>query len=196
MAQRFRRGRRGIGAKLDAQERELLRQLFDDVAAMLDDGATAVADPLEELVGISADAVVPDDPALARLLPQASRDDDEAASEFRRYTERGLRRRKRGALATASETLERPGPLLLADPEALAWMTALNDVRLVLAERIGVRTEEDAARLLDPDDLEPDDPRGWLVSVYDFLTWLQETLVAAVAGADLSEPEDPAAGPW
>lgn len=196
MAQRFRRGRRGIAAKLDEQERELLRQLFDDVAEMLDDGAAASTDPLEELVGITEDAAVPDDPALARLLPQGSREDDEVSAEFRRYTERGLRRRKRGALGTAASTLARPGALVLTDPEAIAWLTALNDVRLVLAERIGVRTEEDAERLLDADDLDAGDPRGWLVSVYDFLTWLQETLVAAVAGADLSEPEDPSAGPW
>ena len=36
-------------------------------------------------------APTPDDPALARLLPDAYADDEEAAAEFRRFTERDLR---------------------------------------------------------------------------------------------------------
>ncbi len=34
---------------------------------------------------------IPEDPVLARLLPDAYRDDPEAAGEFRRYTEPALR---------------------------------------------------------------------------------------------------------
>ena len=39
----------------------------------------------------------PDDPVLARLFPDAYEDDGEAAGEFRRYTEMGLRDGKREA---------------------------------------------------------------------------------------------------
>ena len=60
-------------------------------------------------------------------------------------------------------------------------MVALTDVRLVLAERLGVRDDDDATLLHHSvDALPPDDPRGWLGAVYELLTWLQETLVEAM----------------
>ena len=60
-------------------------------------------------------------------------------------------------------------------------LTALTDVRLVLGERMGLRTDEDvdvleaAAATLDPDD-----PLAYALAIYDFLTWLQETLASAM----------------
>lgn len=196
MAHRFQRTREGITARFDAGERDVLRSLFTDVAGLLGGvrPAHAVsADPLEAMVGITEGATLPEDPALARLLPDASRDDDEAAAEFRRLTERGLRERKQQALATAAATLDRagrpgragrPAALVLDDAEAGAWLTALNDVRLVVAERMGLRTEEDAARVAAAAaGLPEEDPAVWLASVYDFLTWLLETLVHALDAA-------------
>jgi hypothetical protein len=193
MARRFRRTRHGIGAHLDEVERDLLGRLFDDVGDMLDDGHVTDIDPLAALVGIAEDARTPEDPALRRLLPDASRDDAEEAREFRRLTERGLRERKQGALATASASLRRAGPLCLDDEEARAWVTALTDVRLVLAERLGIRTDEDAQHLLDDlADDDPGDPRAWLAAVYDFLTWMQETLVTVLLEAVPEEGRRPA----
>ena len=63
------------------------------------------------------------------------------------------------------------------EDEAQAFAVALTDVRLVVGERLALRTDEDADRLeraLARDEL--DEQTGWLVAVYDFLTWLQETL--------------------
>ncbi|CAA9426651.1 MAG: hypothetical protein AVDCRST_MAG35-2325, partial [uncultured Quadrisphaera sp.] len=52
------------------------------------------------------------------------------------------------------------------------------------AERLGVRTDEDAERVALRAALLPaDDPLAWLASVYDFLTWLQESLVQALTSA-------------
>jgi len=182
MARRFERTRRGVTARLDEDERELVDELLAEVSALLDDGLAPESDPLEALVGITEGASTPEDPALARLLPDAARDDPEAAAEFRRFTERGLRQRKRDALATARATLARPGPLVLDAGEAQAWLVALNDLRLVLAERLGLRTDDDAERLLaEADAMAADDPRAWMSAVYDFLTWLQETLVTALS---------------
>jgi hypothetical protein len=181
MARRFRRTRHGIGANLDDVERDLLARLLDDVDELLDDGTPAAQDPLAAMVGIAEHARTPEDPAVARLLPDASPDDPEQAMEFRRFTELGLRARKRRALRTARATLDRRGALVLTDDEAQAWLTALTDVRLVLAERLGLRTDEDAEQLhAELDDADEDDPRAWLAAVYDFLTWLQETLVAVL----------------
>jgi hypothetical protein len=148
---------------------------------MLADDAAPDADPLAAMVGISENARVPDDPAVRRLLPDASRDDPEAAREFRRFTERGLRARKQEALATARATLDAGPSLLLTDEQARSWVTALTDVRLVLAERLGLRTDEDADQLhVTLAGADDDDPVAWLAAVYDFLTWLQETLVAVL----------------
>jgi hypothetical protein len=118
------------------------------VYELLDDGVQVDPDPLAAMIGIGTSVDLPDDPALARLLPDAHADDPAASSEFRRYTEQGLRERKRQCLETARLTLGRSGSLTLDDAEAQAWLVALTDVRLVLAERMGLRTEADHEVLL------------------------------------------------
>ena len=55
-------------------------------------------------------------------------------------------------------------------------LQALTDIRLVLGTRLDV-TEDPAemwARMT------PDDPRGALLAVYDWLGWLQESIVRAL----------------
>lgn len=182
MATAFKRTRHGLVATLDESERDLLTRLFLDVAELLEDGLPDDADPLASMVGIAVDAQVPADPALARLLPVASTEDDELAGEFRRFTEIGLRQRKSQNLRTAAASLATDDTVNLDDEDAGAWLTALTDVRLVLAERLEIRTDEDAEAVYAlVDEAEDDDPRGWLAAVYDFLTWLQETLVQALS---------------
>ena len=65
-------------------------------------------------------------------------------------------------------------------------IVALTDTRLVLGERLGLRTDEDALTL---DDrvaaLDPDDPIVYAASFYDFLTWMQESLTSAMLGRGL-----------
>ena len=61
---------------------------------------------------------------------------------------------------------------------------ALTDVRLVMGERLGLRTDDDATRLEQVvESLDRDDPVIFALSVYDFLTWLQESLTQALTGA-------------
>ncbi len=116
-----------------------------------------------------------------RLLPTANRQDDEVAAEFRRLTETGLRQRKASTLAAAADLMRGDDKLRLDEAQARAVLTALTDVRLVLGERMGLRTDDDV-HLLEAaaEDLDPDDPLGYALSVYDFLTWLQETLASAM----------------
>jgi hypothetical protein len=124
----------------------------------------------------------PGDPAVARLLPAGHRDDDELAAGFRRMTEDGLRARKRAGLELASAALGRPEPVLLDGDEAAALLKGMTDVRLVLAERLGLRSDEDAERmhavLLSTSDF--DDPRVAAAALYDALTWWQESLVTTL----------------
>ncbi len=123
------------------------------------------------------------DPALQRLLPQAHRDDEEAAAEFRRLTEDGLRRRKAENLTRSIAALRGRGTVELDAGGALAFLVALTDVRLVLGERLGLREDADVERLdVALASLADDDPTIYAAAVYDFLTWLQESLATAMLG--------------
>ena len=138
---------------------------------------TVDADDLAAMVGLTDNAELPDDPVLARLLPDAYRDDPEASGEFRRYTEQGLRSGKAAAARTVLATLPASGGRIrLTEPEAQAWLRALNDVRLALGTRLGVTDDFDDQ----VSDMAPEDPRAAYVGVYQWLAFLQETLVQAL----------------
>lgn len=122
-----------------------------------------------------------EDPAVRRLFPIANRTDPQAAEEFARLTEVGLRRRKRDNLLQAAALLEQGDHLELLPAQAQVLLVALTDVRVVLGERMALRTDDDAAALeLVARDLDEDDPRLHYILVYDFLTWLQESLALAL----------------
>jgi len=139
-----------------------LDQPRDDRPAGPDDGPLG-ADDLAAMIGLSDNAELPSDPILARLLPDAYRDDPEASGEFRRYTEQGLRSGKVAAARTVLATLPpKGGRVRLSGPEAQAWLRALNDVRLALGVHLEVTDDfEDQVT-----DMSPDDPRAATVGVY------------------------------
>jgi hypothetical protein len=183
----FRSTRAGIQVHLDDQEREILVHLLGQLDELLDDGGPAGgADPLEALVGMrssdSAPPSTPEDPAVARLLPEGNRDDPEASAEYRRLTEYGLRSRKREGARAAAAALNRPAPVVLTQPEALSLLKAFTDVRLVLGERLELKTDEDAEALHERL-WAGEEAESWLAtaSIYEVLTSWQEHLVTAVA---------------
>jgi hypothetical protein len=137
-------------------------------------------DPLDDLARLLAQtgpATPPDDPVLARLLPDAYADDAEAAGDFRRFTEQELRNGKAAAARTVLATLpEDGGRVRLSEEEAQVWLRALNDVRLALGVRLSITEDFDARAA----DLDPADPRSAYMWIYDWLTFLQETLVRAL----------------
>ena len=186
MAKPFRSTRRGITGSLEPGEARLLRALLDDVISMLEPDTAPSEDPLAALVGMSgadADAAAPDDSAVRRLLPDAVRGDDDEALAFRRLTERSLREQKIGALRSTA-LLTESSPMTLNEEQARSFAQALNDVRLVLADRLAIETEEDAERLHDiADSKDVDDVESYLALVYNFVTWLQESLVQAMLTA-------------
>ena len=153
---------------------------FAAIVAGLGMGVTVAAEDQADLVASGAGR----DPALDRLLPTANLQDDEAAAEFRRLTETGLRQRKAAGLALAARLPRVEDKVVLDEASARAFLTALTDVRLVLGERMGLRTDEDLEALeAAAGELDPDDPLGYALAVYDFLTWLQETLASAMLTA-------------
>ncbi|MFJ6002620.1 DUF2017 domain-containing protein [Arthrobacter sp. NPDC092385] len=186
MAKAFKSTRRGITGALEPGEARLLGALLDDVISMLEPETAPSDDPLAALVGMAgadAEAAPPDDSAVRRLLPDAVRGDDDEALAFRRLTERSLREQKIGALRGTALLIE-SSPMTLNDEQARLFAQALNDVRLVLADRLSIETEEDAERLHDiADSKDVDDVESYLALVYNFITWLQESLVQAMLKA-------------
>lgn len=205
MARAFRRKGERFVAKFDEMERGVVAGLMEqtrEIVAPPDVGdRSETGDAFEDLVaglGVSVagedQEIVPEqdpfdrDPALERLLPTAHRADEQVAAEFRRLTEHGLRDRKATNLATAIAALrDASGDRLeLTREQAEAVLVALTDTRLVLGERLGLRTDEDALTLDERiSALNPDDPAVYAASFYDFLTWMQESLTAAMLGRGL-----------
>lgn len=153
-----------------------------DLATDTEDGAGGAEVP-DRAFGLDHDR----DPALDRLFPTGNREDEQEAAEFRRFTEQGLRQRKHDGLATTVRTLEsvEEDRWVLTRGQAPQVLVALTDVRLVMGERLGLRTDEDATRLEELiETLDADDPAVFALGVYDFLTWLQESLTRALTGED------------
>jgi hypothetical protein len=172
-------------------EADLLRSLASQLVELLRNEAAVPrehADPLEAMLSFDGPTTEPEDPVLARLFPSAYAEDDEAASEFRRFTEGALRDGKAEGAAFIIDSLEEAGlpPELgeerlvidveLDEPGALTWLKSFTDLRLALATRLEVvEGDEDYWAAL-PDD----DPRAQAHDIYEWIGALQETMVNAL----------------
>ena len=188
----FRATSGGATARFGAAQATIIRDLVGQIAELINEDAPGGAagepgwpddgpagpDDLAAMIGLTDNTKLPDDPILARLLPDAYRDDPDASGEFRRYTEQGLRSGKVAAARTVLATLPAGGGRVrLSGPEAQAWLRALNDVRLALGVRLEVTDDFDDR----VEEIGPDDPRAAYVDVYHWLAFLQETLVRALS---------------
>lgn len=121
----------------------------------------------------------PRDPALARLLP-AGMEAGAGAEEFRAATEDSLRAAKTEDLQRAVAALQKDHVLLSQD-EAVGFSRALNDVRLVLATRLDIQDEQGAARVAQIEDFsQAEDVESTMALLYNFSSWLLETLMMAL----------------
>lgn len=183
----IRRTSAGPRIKLDDDEMRLLTRLVDDIDELLASTAQDVRspDPLVELTGLDVDesdvVETPADPALRRLLPDAYRDDDEAAADFRRYTENTLRGAKRADATVVRQGLASIavlGERVLDDEQADAWLRFLTDARLVIAIRLGIESADDVEAF---EHLPATDPRLMVYGIYEWLLMLLGELLAAVS---------------
>jgi hypothetical protein len=160
-----RRGRRLL--RLDVAEAVLLGQLLDELtetlAAVGDEGARDAARP--------AGAV------LDRLYPDAYRDDEHAAEEFRSLTESTLHTERLDRIAASRADIADPVggvDVDIADPDAARrWLQVLNDLRLTHGTRLGITEDDDT-------NIDPRDPGQGPRLVYYWLTAVQDAVVRAV----------------
>ena len=109
----FTRHRRSglVIANFTGFEADLLRSLASQLVELLrnEEAVPHGQDPFEALMDFSGPTAAPEDPVLARLFPTAYADDEEAASEFRRFTEATLRDGKAAAACVIIDGLEEAG---------------------------------------------------------------------------------------
>ena len=132
------------------------------------------------------------DPVVGLLLPEAS-EDPVTAMEVSSLTRARLRSGKVDRLARMAAELRAPsGPeatVLVPIGQEAEWLGAINDIRLVLAQRLGIESAQDAGRVRDVAFQEASESETaheqWYrgtVLVYDMVTWWQESLVSALFG--------------
>ncbi|WP_018024395.1 DUF2017 domain-containing protein [Corynebacterium ulceribovis] len=178
-----RRGLFGGQVKISTQfepiEREVLGNLAATVADRLMERAqSGPRDELEELTGMrTGNSERPSDPALARLLPDFEKPEDEITDGdnalMRSLHEADITTAK---LQNLREVVEMLGPdgtvnVVLNEGEANAWLVALNDIRLYIhtlleAQEPGARPQLQEATQ----------------QTYLWLNFCQESLLEALIG--------------
>lgn len=132
------------------------------------------------------------DPVIGVLLPEAS-EDPVTAMEVSSLTRGRLRSSKVDRLVRLVAELRAPsgpaGTVLVALGQEADWLGAINDIRLVLAQRLGIESEQDSERVhglafREAPESESAHERWYrgTALVYDMVTWWQESLVSVLFG--------------
>ena len=188
-----RRRRGGLAATFEPGEAQVIASLTSQVVELLRDRngeSQSDPDPLAGELGLAGGpSLPPDDPVLQRLLPDAYRDHADESAEFRRFTERSLTSAKVANAEAVLASLKDAG-LDEIDPEGedtleveldadavQSWLRTLTDIRLSLAVRLGIDEEEDAMLLARSED----EAVVAMTELYDWLGYVQETLVTALS---------------
>lgn len=132
---------------------------------------------IADMLGILRDALEnaedDGDPAIRRLYPPATMDDDLAAAVYDVIHRGELVEGRRRAIEAVALTLA-GGPL--TGEQAQAWLTTINDARIMIGVRINV-TEDSTTADFDDDD-------SGLFIVYKFLSKILDELVGALMGEE------------
>lgn len=132
---------------------------------------TSLTEQLLEVLG----GDLASDPVAARMFPDAYRDDAEASAEFRRWTESDLVARKTSNASTVLAWLTGARDGAFTPEDEQAWLRSLTDLRLTIADRLGIvdaATEERSYS---------SDGGVGLRDVYDWLGYVQEHLVETLS---------------
>ena len=138
------------------------------------DERTIVVRLLDELREMLQSPATPD--ALARLFPVVHPDEPEREAEYQRLMRDELVTSRLAGIETVTDVLERPGrKVQLDEGELLAFVQAVNSIRLVLGTVLNV-TEDDE---VDPPDELADAAEYHL---YGYLSWVLDSSVRAMSG--------------
>lgn len=182
-------GSDGVAVRLPGWVRELLASQAGQLAELVGGGApgAAAADPDDPFAGLlppERAPAPPQDEVLARLFPSAYDETEaEAAGEFRRLTEGDLRA---GVLERAHRLAATAGEERLSGADAQAWLLAVNDLRLALGARLGLRSDHDAERLMA--DAPAGSPVAVALQVQASFGHVQSLLVEALDAIDARRP--------
>jgi hypothetical protein len=137
---------------LSRAERDLLRSLPGQVRELID----------------STD---PADPTVRRLFPPAYREEDEAKAEadYQDLVHDELVEHHRQALTVMEETIDADH---LEEEQVVSWLSALNELRLVLGTNLEVSESQEP--------VSPSDQRAPGLALYGYLSWLEEQVVEAL----------------
>lgn len=190
----FRRVDGALLATFEEQEVSLLADLLDQLTELLSDASLggwvdSPPDAREDVLGwlewemtcgaeMSEDRS--DDPVLRRLFPDAYPDDPAASYDFRRFTQARQRDAKVDSCIIVSNDLRHAsadGRCCFGDEHVTDWLTTMTNLRLAIAVRLGIVDAESSDRLAE---LPDEDPRTWLHSVYEWLGWVQESLLVCL----------------
>jgi hypothetical protein len=111
-------------------------------------------------------------PDLRRLFPTAYPDDPEKAAEYDAMVRDDLVAERLAKIDVMERTINSDR---LSEEELLAWLSSINDLRLVLGTRLDI--PEDLSEL----DVTPDDPRAESLALYAYLSILEEDAVTALS---------------
>ena len=154
------RVRDGYAFNIGPDERELVARLLTELSQLL----------MGE----------PDDPRLVRIFPPAYHlaDDADANAEYQRLMREELVASRLSGITAVNAALQAAAPV--DDETMVAFVQAINGLRLVLGTMLDV-TED-----IDPDDIDDDDPLVGEHHLYNFLSWLLDWAVRAL-GEPLNE---------
>ncbi|MCU0116482.1 DUF2017 domain-containing protein [Curtobacterium poinsettiae] len=145
----------GVHLGLSSGERDLLASLTEQLRQVL--GGDLSADPISE-----------------RMFPDAYPGDDEASAEFRKYTQSDLLTQKTTNASIVHEWLTGTCDGSLDAEDEQAWLRTLTDLRLTIADRLGIEDADDEERSVEAD------AGVGLRDVYDWLGFVQEHLVVTL----------------
>ena len=154
------RVRNGFVFNIGNDERQLVARLLNELSQLL--------------MGESGD------PRLVRIFPPAYHlaDDAEADAEYQRLMREDLVASRLAGITTVNTALQEPGPV--GEETMIAFVQAINGLRLVLGTMLDVVEDHD------PDEIDDDDPLVGEHHLYNFLSWLLDWAVRA-----LGEPVTP-----
>jgi hypothetical protein len=145
--------------------------------------AAVLNEVMLEVITLLSEGFDRGDPVVERLFPDLYPDDPATSADLRRYTEDDLRSAKLEQAAVLLDNLPvEGGEVALDEEQAEMWLRALTDVRIAIGLRLAITDDTDLEDEIDEAVLhDPTSPRVGQLSVYAYLTYLQESLVGALS---------------